>query len=56
MLLVGGLGATVLAVQEAASWGWHSALTLGVLAAGLVATAAFVVTQARWRIRSWTSA
>jgi MFS family permease len=47
VLLVGGLGATVLAVQEAASWGWHSALTLGVLAAGLAATAAFVVTQAR---------
>jgi EmrB/QacA subfamily drug resistance transporter len=46
-LLVGGLGATVLAVQEAASWGWDSPLTLVVLAAGVAATATFVVTQAR---------
>jgi EmrB/QacA subfamily drug resistance transporter len=46
-LLVGGLGATVLAVQEAAAWGWDSPLTLVVLAVGVAATATFVVTQAR---------
>ena len=46
-LLVGGLGATVLAVQEAAGWGWDSPLTLVVLGAGVAATATFVVTQAR---------
>ena len=46
-LLVGGLGATVLAVQEAAGWGWDSPLTLILLGAGVAATAAFVVTQAR---------
>ena len=46
-LLVGGLGATVLAVQEAATWGWDSPLTLLVLGAGVAATAAFVVTQSR---------
>ena len=46
-LLVTGLGATVLAVQEATSWGWDSPLTLGVLVAGLAASATFVVTQSR---------
>ena len=46
-LLVGGLGATVLAVQQAATWGWDSPLTLGVLAAGGAATAVFVITQSR---------
>ena len=46
-LLVGGLGSTVLAVQEAAAWGWDSPLTLVVLAVGVAATATFVVTQAR---------
>ena len=37
----------MLAVQEAASWGWDSPLTLVVLAVGMAATATFVVTQAR---------
>jgi hypothetical protein len=46
-LFVGGLGATVLGVQEAASWGWDSPLTLVVLAVGVAATATLVVTQAR---------
>jgi EmrB/QacA subfamily drug resistance transporter len=46
-LLVGGLGATVLAVQEAVTWGWDSPLTLVLLGAGLAATATFVGTQSR---------
>jgi len=46
-LLVGGLGATVLAVQEASTWGWDAPLTLILLGAGIAATAVFVVTQSR---------
>jgi MFS family permease len=34
-LLVGGLGATVLAVQEASTWGWDAPLTLILLGAGV---------------------
>ncbi|RBY82046.1 MFS transporter [Geodermatophilus sp. TF02-6] len=46
LLLIGGLGATVLAVQQASRWSWTSPITLAVLAAGLVLTAVFVRTQA----------
>lgn len=46
-LLVGGLGASVLAVQEAATWGWDAPLTLVLLVGGVAATATFVVTQLR---------
>jgi EmrB/QacA subfamily drug resistance transporter len=35
-LLSGGLAAVLLAVSQAASWGWGSARTLGLVAAGLV--------------------
>lgn len=43
VLLVGGIGATVVAVQEAAQWGWKSPLTWTVLAGGVGLTTAFVV-------------
>ena len=46
-LLVGGLAATVLAVQEATAWGWASPPTVLLLAVGLAASATFVVTQRR---------
>lgn len=45
LLLVGGIGATVLGVQEASRWGWTSPATLGVLVAGLVLSAVFVRSQ-----------
>jgi MFS family permease len=45
VLLVGGVGATVLGVQEASRWGWTSPWTLGVLAAGLVLSTVFVRSQ-----------
>lgn len=44
-LLVGGVGAAVLAVQQAARWGWGSPATLLTLGAGLVLTAWFVRRQ-----------
>lgn len=44
-LLVGGLGASVLAVQQAATWGWDAPLTLVLLVGGVAATATFVRTQ-----------
>jgi EmrB/QacA subfamily drug resistance transporter len=46
-LLVGGLGASVLAVQQAATWGWDAPLTLLLLVGGVAAIATFVVTQSR---------
>jgi EmrB/QacA subfamily drug resistance transporter len=41
-LLSGGLAAVLLAVSQASSWGWGSARTLGLAAAGLVLLAAWV--------------
>ena len=42
-----GLGAAVLAVVEADSWGWDSARTIGVFALGVVSLAAFWVIEHR---------
>ena len=47
VLLVLGVGTTVLAVQQAAAWGWDSPATLLSLAAGLTLSAVFVMTQLR---------
>ena len=47
--LTGGLTATVLALVEANSWGWASARTIGVFAAGVVLLAAFWITEHRVR-------
>ena len=47
VLVVGGLAMTTLAIQQAATWSWGSPLTLGLLAAGLAATAWFVLRQLR---------
>jgi EmrB/QacA subfamily drug resistance transporter len=41
-LLSAGLAAVLLAVSEAATWGWASARTLGLIAAGLVVLALWV--------------
>jgi EmrB/QacA subfamily drug resistance transporter len=41
-LLSAGLSAVLLAVSEAATWGWTSARTLGLIAAGLVVLALWV--------------
>lgn len=45
--LVLGLGMVVVAIQQAAVWGWSSPLTLAVLAAGVLLTIWFVVAQLR---------
>ncbi|WP_188945013.1 MFS transporter [Nakamurella endophytica] len=45
--LVLGVAATVLAVQQAGTWGWTSPATAGLLAVGLVLLGAFVVAQLR---------
>jgi EmrB/QacA subfamily drug resistance transporter len=46
-LMAVGLSAVLLAVSEAISWGWGSAKTLGLLAAGLVVCAAWVFAEVR---------
>ncbi|HEV7655647.1 MAG TPA: MFS transporter [Mycobacteriales bacterium] len=46
-LLVAGMAATVLAVQESSQWGWTSVRTVAVLAAGLALLTLFVFTQLR---------
>ena len=46
-LVVTGLAATTLAVQQSAAWSWASPLTLDLLAAGLMLTAWFLVRQVR---------
>ena len=46
-LVVTGLAATTLAVQQSAAWSWASPLTTGLLTAGLVLTGWFVVRQVR---------
>jgi MFS family permease len=45
VLLSAGLAALMLAVSEAPSWGWGSARTVGLAAAGLAALAAWVRTE-----------
>ncbi|MDO8209091.1 DHA2 family efflux MFS transporter permease subunit [Conexibacter sp. CPCC 206217] len=47
VLLVGGIGTTVLAIQQASVWSWGSPATLLTLTAGLALTAWFVVGQLR---------
>lgn len=47
VLLVPGVGAAVLALQESRDWGWSSPLTLGLLAFGIVALGIFVALQLR---------
>jgi EmrB/QacA subfamily drug resistance transporter len=46
-LLVVGVGATVLAIQQAAVWSWSSPATLLLLVAGLTVSVVFVVRQRR---------
>ena len=48
-LIVIGVAAITYAFDRAAEWGWASASTLGLIAAGLVLLAAFVLTEARVR-------
>jgi EmrB/QacA subfamily drug resistance transporter len=48
-LLTGGLTASVFALVNADDWGWTSAATLGVLAAGLLALVAFWLVEQRVR-------
>ena len=43
----GGVGATVLALQQASYWSWTSPATLLTLAAGLALTAGFAIHQLR---------
>jgi EmrB/QacA subfamily drug resistance transporter len=47
VLLVTGIGSSVLAVQESSDWGWLSVRTLVILGVGLILTTWFVVTQFR---------
>lgn len=47
VLLVSGLGLSVLAIQQASSWSWTSPRTLLTLAVGLAALVVFVVAQLR---------
>ncbi|MGI5336525.1 DHA2 family efflux MFS transporter permease subunit [Streptomyces sp. CA-181903] len=47
VLLVGGVGTTVYALQQSAQWGWSSARALLVLAVGLATTAVFTLVQMR---------
>ncbi|HXV33289.1 MAG TPA: MFS transporter, partial [Gaiellaceae bacterium] len=49
VLLTGGLTASVFALVNADDWGWTSAATLGVLAAGLLALVAFWFVEQRVR-------
>ena len=48
-LMTVGICAALLAVSEATTWGWGSAKTLGLLAAGLVVCAVWVAVEARSR-------
>lgn len=47
VLLVPGVGAAVLALQESRDWGWSSPLTLALLAFGVVALGIFIALQLR---------
>lgn len=49
VLLGAGLGAVVLAVSKAATWGWTAAPTLGLLAGGAAALAVWVAVELRTR-------
>jgi EmrB/QacA subfamily drug resistance transporter len=48
-LLTAGIGALVVGVQQANTWGWGSAWTLGSIVAGLVLTALFCWNQSKSR-------
>ena len=48
-LVAGGMALSVVGLQQASAWGWTSAGTLGLLAAGLVVLAAFVLHELRTR-------
>jgi hypothetical protein len=45
--LSGGIGITVVAIQQASAWSWSSPQTLVTLAAGVTITLGFVLTQLR---------
>lgn len=47
VVLVAGLGSSVLGLQQASTWGWGSPATLATLGVGLALTAAFTVSQLR---------
>jgi EmrB/QacA subfamily drug resistance transporter len=47
LLLVAGIGGSVLAIQQSSEWGWGSARTLAILGAGAALTVAFVISQLR---------
>ncbi|MEA2318052.1 MAG: hypothetical protein QOD44_2241 [Solirubrobacteraceae bacterium] len=47
VLLGGGLGAVVLAVSKAETWGWGSRQTVGLVAGGAIALAVWVVVELR---------
>jgi EmrB/QacA subfamily drug resistance transporter len=47
VLVSAGMGLAVLGLQQAGSWGWSDARTLGCIAAGLVLIAGFVLYQLR---------
>ena len=50
VLMSAGLSALLIAISEATTWGWGSARTLGLMAAGLLVSVAWI----RWEIRSST--
>jgi EmrB/QacA subfamily drug resistance transporter len=49
VLMSGGLALVLLAVSQAGNWGWGSAKTIGLAAAGLVLSACWVVSERRSR-------
>jgi EmrB/QacA subfamily drug resistance transporter len=49
LMLMGGIGATVYALQQSSAWHWLTLRTLGTLGAGAVVLAAFVLLQLRDR-------
>jgi len=50
LLMSVGISGVLLAISEATVWGWGSARTVGVLAAGLVVIAVWVVVESRSRM------
>ena len=48
-LMTVGISAALIAISETTVWGWGSARTLGLLAAGLVTCAAWIVVESRSR-------
>jgi EmrB/QacA subfamily drug resistance transporter len=47
LLMSAGISAVLLAISEATAWGWGSARTLGLLAAGFVVCALWIVVETR---------